>query len=145
MSGRNKYKRRIVERGRAQAKATKAGTSASLDAAAADKSRERHPPSPPKKTQDHGQKLIDRLGRKRPMAIMTVAGLVLGVAGLGVGLYFGLSTSSPEPVIGKPIPAMGGQNPTPLFQGRPSAHVNETELILYSLKAAIKEGYSRSR
>jgi hypothetical protein len=69
---------------------------------------------------------------------MTVAGLMLGIVGILIGLYFGLYPRSPEPVIGKPVSTKGGRNPVPLFHGKSFTRVHETELILFSIQAAIK-------
>jgi hypothetical protein len=135
MSRRSRYKRRVVQRSRDRAKATKANTPAILDAAA----NYQRPKSPPSKAPRRREKLVDRLGRKRPTTRMTIAGLAVGIAGVGISLYFGLWPSSPGPVIGKPIPTTtGGQNPTPLFRGRSCTSVQQTELILYSLDNAVK-------
>ena len=92
---------------------------------------------PPPHKARHQLKLIDRLGKTRPMTRFTVASVVLAVVGIGLTVYFGLWPSSPGPVTGSPIPTSGGQNPTPLFHGQPCASVQGTTLILYKLQNAV--------
>jgi hypothetical protein len=84
------------------------------------------------------EKLIDKLGQARSITRMTIGGLFLAVVGIVLTLVFGLWSSSPEPVIGKPIPATtGGKNPAALFQDQPCANEQGTAIILYSLRNAV--------
>ena len=140
MSSRSRYKRRVVEKGRAQVRAAEANASTSLNKAINDQGRK--PPAKSASNKASGrQKLIDRLGRKRPTVMMSLGGLAIGVVGLAVTLYSVLSPSSPEPIIGKPIPTTaGGKNPGSLFNGQQCAAVQGTELVLFSLDNVLNCG-----
>jgi hypothetical protein len=90
----------------------------------------------------HSLKLIDRLGKSRPTTRIGIASLLLGVVGVALTLYFGFWPRSPEPVIGKPIPATtGGKNPAPLLKGQPCVTVQDTAIILYNLRNAVNCAY----
>ena len=90
---------------------------------------------PAHRSRGRPRKLIDRLGQNRPTTRIGIASLLLGIVGVGLTLYFGLWSSSPEPVIGKPIPTTtGGQNPASLFDGQHCASVQGTTIILYNLE-----------
>jgi hypothetical protein len=140
MTSRSRYKRRVVSRGRVKGNVARANTSPSLSKTINDQGRKLPTKSVSNKARDR-QKLIDRLGRRKPMVRMTVAGLVVGIASIVIGLYFGFWPRSPEPVIGKPIPTTtGGRNPVPLFNDQSCANVQGTELVLYSLNNVLNCG-----
>jgi hypothetical protein len=128
MARRSAYKRAVIQRGRAQHKAVKAQTA---------DSRPPTPPTRPRQT-NRPRNAIDWLGRKRRMVIMTVASLLVAIVGTGATFYFGLWSSSPAPVTGKPVPAVGSKSPPPNFNGRSTIRMHGTLRILYSLDNAVK-------
>ena len=139
MSRRSNYKRRVVDKGRAQARTAKANASPSSNKAANDQEPKPPAKSPSGKT-GHRSKLIDRLGRKRSAVIIAIASLAIGVAGLAATFYFGFSPSSPEPVIGKPIPTAIGGRTRPLFRDRLCTSIQGTKIILYDFDNAVSCG-----
>jgi len=105
MSSRSNYKRRLVQHGRALAKAIKANASRSSDSTK----------STVTKSWRRLQKLMDWIGGGKPVAL-------IAVASLAVTLYFGIWPRSSQPVF-KPISTAGGPNPAALFHGQPCASV----------------------
>jgi hypothetical protein len=126
--GRNKYKRRVIERSRAKSKAAKLRTKATATAGG----------KLPKRTvaieARKQRSLLDRLGQKKIMTLTALIGLLVGVC----GLYFELFPRPSEFVAGKPISTEGGHDPKALFGNSAGARIHETEIVLFSALATIK-------
>jgi hypothetical protein len=125
-----------VEESRAQARATKANTSASLDAAANDQERGRHPKSPANKAGGRRQKLIDRLGQKRPTVMMTVTSLLIGIVGTGATLW----SSSPGPAVNPPGPAVSAGPPSSNVSAKYNSSSSAKSLAAGSLSITESHG-----
>ena len=139
MNNRSRYKRRQLQTARAQARRnTAASTPAAVsEAAASTGTATQAAPNPRKR-----EKIVDRLGRKRPATRLVLLGIALTVifgAVTAAGVYYEFFPPS-RIAHGSPITTKGGRNPTALFHGNPSAQVHDTQLILYSLKRAAKYG-----
>ena len=138
MSGRSRYKRRVVERGRAQAKLEKTAKLAHDNVTIREKPSPRHAAEKSNHKSGMLYSFIGYLSQVRVASTVGAVGLVLAVVGIALAVFFGIQSHSPTYIVGPPIPVKGGQNPASLFHGKPTGRVHETDLILYSLTAAVK-------
>jgi hypothetical protein len=69
---------------------------------------------------------------------MQILGLAIAIISVALAVFFYVSPVPPAPLPTRPIPtSSGGENPTRLFNGRRSAYVQSTKLVLYSLNAVV--------